>query len=206
MGENKKLKHIPLIGDVMEHVGYSPVDYFSWGHVAMGIVSFLLFSLFITIPRAINPTGELIIDWWFILVLILIVAVGWELIENFIFYKWGIKFEGRRDSIYNSLSDIIFVMGGGALMWLFKWIIMDAMGEEGRWFYLIGLISFGVVMVGYFIGYFITSKKTRKVAKKKKVETVSKTEKFCPDCGEPLIFISKGVYKCEKCGKTVVRE
>lgn len=42
MGENK---HIPLVGDVKHYVGRSPWDFYSWGHIAMGIASFLLLSL-----------------------------------------------------------------------------------------------------------------------------------------------------------------
>lgn len=158
MGENK---HIPLVGDVKHYVGRSPWDFYSWGHIAMGIASFLLLSLMITITE--YYIGPAIISWWMIMVFVLIIALVWEFIENVILYSWGWKFEKRRDSFLNFLWDVIFVAIGGLVMWLFKWIIMDLLAKRGTYFYIVGIISFGIILLAYFIGFFITNENTKKL-------------------------------------------
>ncbi len=159
MGKNKdKDKYIPLVGSVEEYVGRSAWDFYSWGHVALGIASFMLLSLMITVTEAL--IGPSIFSWWHILVLVLIVAVIWELFENTVLYVLGAKFENRRDSFWNALWDIIFAIIGAITMWLFKHIIMDVYGYRGTYFYIAGIISFIVILILYFIGFFITSRKS----------------------------------------------
>ncbi|MHA1491902.1 MAG: hypothetical protein ACTSRI_19900 [Promethearchaeota archaeon] len=159
MGKDKSDdKHIPLVGSVEEYVGRSPWDFYSWGHIDMGIASFLLLSLMITITEAL--IGPSIFNWWHIMIFVLIFGVVWEIFENTVLYLIGAKFENRQDSIWNLLWDIIFVCIGGLAMWLLKFIIMDSMGRGGTWFYVSGSVAFVIILICYFIGFFITSRKT----------------------------------------------
>ena len=201
--EKKSDKHIPLVGYVLKDVGRSAWDFYSWGHIDMGIMSFLIFSLFITVTQWMDPTAVIWLPWWSLMVMVLIFAVAWEIIENTILWQMGKKFENRKDSIYNSIWDIIFVMGGGFLMWLFKWIIMDLLGKAGRWYYLVGFISFGIVLLFYFIGYFITSDQTQKMNTPQIPEERKDKVKKCPTCGKNLINLGSGSYQCPKCNKII---
>lgn len=56
--------------------------------------------------------------WEFLLLnacIALIAAIVWEGIENVYLYKWGWKFENRKDSRINSIFDVIFVCAGNVL-------------------------------------------------------------------------------------------
>lgn len=97
---------IIIIAKRAEHVGISPIDFFSLGHLFMGYITFLgfygTFSLFFGIP--LN---------FFYLLGNIFVAIIWESVENLILYELKFKFAHRRDSIINSLMDIIFFLFGG---------------------------------------------------------------------------------------------
>ncbi|MBY8989971.1 MAG: hypothetical protein KGD58_04375 [Candidatus Lokiarchaeota archaeon] len=161
-GSGKK-RYVPFVGLLEDYVGRSPWDYYSWGHIAFGIGAFSIFSLMITLWELfIGPSG---LAWYFILIFVIIVGVGWEIIENTILWKLGVKYENRKDSFINALFDILFVILGGLATWLLKWIIMDVMGELGRWFYLSAIILFVIILIAYFIGFFITNEKTKKARK-----------------------------------------
>ena len=49
--QEKKDKYIPFVGLVNDYVGRSAWDFYSWGHMDMGIAGFMVFSLLITIPE-----------------------------------------------------------------------------------------------------------------------------------------------------------
>ncbi|MFX1393367.1 MAG: hypothetical protein ACFFAH_07315 [Promethearchaeota archaeon] len=152
-------KYIPLVGWDKDYVGRSPWDFYSWGHIALGIASFLLISLVITIPEALGGKG--FIPWWLVIIIVLFVLLFWEFFENVILWLLKWKFEERQDSFINFLWDVIFGMLGALVMWLFKWIIMDLLGMLGRWFYIAGAISFGIIILGYLIGYGIYKSKNK---------------------------------------------
>ena len=144
-------KNIPLVGLDADYVGRSPWDFYSWGHMALGIACFLLLSLFITVPEALG--GQALFPWWLVIIFVLVILLVWEGFENIVLWALGWKFEDRQDSFLNFLWDMIFGMATAAVIWLFQWIIMDILGALGRWFYVAGAISFGVVLLAYFIGY-----------------------------------------------------
>ena len=96
---------------------------------------------------------------------VIAVGIGWEVIENTILWKLGVKFENRRDSFVNAFFDIIFVILGGLATWLLKWIIMDVMGKLGRWFYISALVLFVIILIAYFIGFYITNEETKQARK-----------------------------------------
>ncbi len=150
-------KYIPLVGATSEYVGRSPWDFYSWGHICTGIAAFLIFSLLITLTEIF--IGPPILMWWHVLSFVVIFAIIWELFENIVLWRLGVKFENRQDSIWNSLWDIIFTTGGGLLAWLIKYIIINLLAKGIIWFYIYGAAAFGVVFLFYLIGFLITSRK-----------------------------------------------
>ncbi|MFX1567711.1 MAG: hypothetical protein ACFFCV_05005 [Promethearchaeota archaeon] len=161
--EDSDKHYIPFVGLLEDYVGRSPWDYYSWGHLAFGIASFSLFSLIITLWELI--TGPAPVPWYSILIFVLVVGIIWEIFENTILWRLGLKYENRKDSLINALFDIFFVFVGGIAAWLMKWIIMDVMGKLGRWFYISALIMFMIVLIAYFIGFYITNETTKKARK-----------------------------------------
>jgi len=102
------LYKIIIIAKRAEHVGISPIDFFSLGHLFMGYITFLgfygTFSLFFGTP--LN---------FFYLLGNIFVAIIWESVENLILYELKFKFAHRRDSVINSLMDIFFFFIGGII-------------------------------------------------------------------------------------------
>lgn len=148
----------PLLGASKDHVGLSPFDYFSWGHIDMGVAFFLLFSLINTIPSLVDNALVYMIPYWWMLVAVLLFAVVWEIFENIVLWQMGKKFENRKDSFFNALWDVLFVIIGGIAMWGLKGILVNIiMGVAGiPIFYIIGVIVFGVILLAFFIGRAIT--------------------------------------------------
>ena len=153
-------KYIPLVGWDKDYIGRSPWDFYSWGHIAFGIGAFSIFSLISTLWELLfGPTLTL---WYLILLFVLITAVIWEIIENTILWRVGLKYENRKDTSINAFFDILFVLLGGLATWLLKWIIIDVMGERARWFYVSAICLFLLAVIAYFIGFYITNQKTKK--------------------------------------------
>ena len=102
------LSKIIILARRAEHVGISPIDFFSLGHLFMGYITFLgfygTFSLFFGIP--LN---------FFYLLGNIFVGITWESVENFILYELKFKFAHRRDSIINSFMDTCFFLLGGVI-------------------------------------------------------------------------------------------
>ena len=141
-----------VVAESKDQTGRAPWDYFSWGHIDMGIMSFLLLVLINIIPSYVDQALVYIIPYWIMLVLTIVVAVVWELIENTIFIKMGIKFENRRDSLANAIWDIIFAIIGGAYVWGIKGILVNLIGVQLiPAFYIVGIVSFIVVLIAFFI-------------------------------------------------------
>ena len=146
-----------VVAETKDQTGRAPWDYFSWGHVDMGIASYLLLSLINTVPSWLTQTKLDTIFWWVMLVVTIVVAVVWELMENTLFIKMGIKFENRRDSLANATWDIIFAIIGGAYVWGIKGIMVNLIGVQLiPAFYLVGIVSFIIVLIAFFIGRGIT--------------------------------------------------
>ncbi len=146
-----------IIAESKEQTGRAPWDYFSWGHIDMGIASYLLLSLINTIPSYVDQVRVNLIFWWLMLVATIVVAVVWEIMENTLFIKWGMKFENRRDSFANATWDVIFVIIGGAYVWGIKGIMVNMIGVHLiPAFYVVGIVSFIVVLIAFFIGRAMT--------------------------------------------------
>jgi len=165
--KEKKVEYIPFVGPIEDYVGRSPWDFYSWGHIAMGIASWLLLSLIIMVyENFAGPGTAVLFPWWLVLLLVFIFAVLWEIFENTLFHYWGWR-PGGVDSIQNLTWDIIFVVSGGSFMWLLKFIIINLLGQRGTLFYTVGIIFFLLVIIAYFIGYYITNENTKKARKQR---------------------------------------
>ncbi len=147
-----------MIATSREETGRKPLDYFSWGHLGMGVGVFLLWSLINLIPSMINQAIVNIVPFWFSIVLTIITAIGWEIIENTLFVSIGLKFEHRRDSLANAIADILFVIVGGLIMWGIKTLIVNMfLGVDGILiFYIICIISLLICLFGFIIGRALT--------------------------------------------------
>ncbi|MHA1146784.1 MAG: hypothetical protein ACTSR8_00900 [Promethearchaeota archaeon] len=140
-----------------DDVGRAPIDYFSWGHVAMGLATFLLISLINTIPSWVVQDLVYIIPYWSMLVLSFVVAIIWEILENTVLLEMGFKFEGRRDSLINAIFDILFVCIGALIIWIIKGIMVNLNGVHLiPAYYIVGVISFAVVIIAFLIAKAMT--------------------------------------------------
>ena len=138
-------KHPPLVASDRRLVGITPLDCFTWGHIAFGIFSFMVELFFVVFLSLEN--GFLL--WWDAMLIIVLIAITWDLVENTLFIGIGIKFENRRDSVINIFSDVFFVSICGLIM-----IIIYLMTREN--FYLtliIGILALAVCIMLFFIRY-----------------------------------------------------
>ncbi|MEJ2248791.1 MAG: hypothetical protein P8Y70_05230 [Candidatus Lokiarchaeota archaeon] len=139
-----------FIAENVSEVGVSFFDFYSIGHICMGIGVFLFFSLFYTVPMSKQEGYKQVgMPLWVVWIITVIIGIAWEFLENIIFYEWGIKFEGRRDSLLNVISDIMLVGVGGLSTWLFAHLIFKH--HKKVWpYYLFGIIGFSI-WLGFFI-------------------------------------------------------
>ena len=100
-------------------VNSSVFDFFSFGHICMGIVVFALLSLISTLRNLIDPKNFKVkmSHWLAFLIGTIIFGIFWEFVENTLIYEWGLKYQNRQDSIVNAIFDIILV-GLGCLICL----------------------------------------------------------------------------------------
>ncbi|MHA1688385.1 MAG: hypothetical protein ACTSYC_06080 [Promethearchaeota archaeon] len=142
-----------LIATSIDEVGISWFDFYSLGHICFGIGVFLFFSLFYTIPK---HQGKIpIFSLLFVFICTFTVLIIWELLENLLFIEFGWKFEGRADSWQNITTDILFGVMGALITWLYCYLVFEK--DKKLWlYYLYGLLAFGIWLVFYFIGRYIT--------------------------------------------------
>jgi hypothetical protein len=146
-----------MVAETKDETGRAPWDYFSWGHIAMGIMSFLLLVLINIIPTYVDQALVYIIPYFVMLILTIIVGIVWEIIENTIFVETGLKFENRRDSFVNAFWDVIFVAIGALYTWIIKGVMINIMGVHLILaFYIVGIVSFVVVIIAFLIGRAMT--------------------------------------------------
>jgi len=136
-----------LIATEIGEVGLAWFDFYSIGHICLGIGLFLFFSLFYTIPKKKGavPIFSLI----FVQICTIILLVLWEVVEHLLFLPLGWKFENRADSLQNMTTDILLGTIGGLGTWLFAYITFEK--EKNSFaYYTFGIIGFGV-WIGIFI-------------------------------------------------------
>jgi len=91
-----------------EEVGISAIDFFSCTHVVLG------YLILLTNYTILNLSFEISFDY-FLLLLNIIASLSWELLENFVLYKFKIKYRHRRDSKINAFMDMVFFFFGGLI-------------------------------------------------------------------------------------------
>jgi hypothetical protein len=136
-----------LIATDVSEVGISWFDFYSIGHICLGIGLFLFFSLFYTIPKKHGTVP--IFSLLFVFIVTVVMAIIWEVIENTIFLNLGWKFEDRADSWQNLSTDILLCAIGGLGTWLFAYITFEK-NRSSIAYYTFGIIGFGV-WIGVFI-------------------------------------------------------
>ena len=124
-----------FIATKSSEVGLSWFDFYSIGHICMGIGIFLFFSLFYTIPMAKeDDLSQVKLHIWTVWVITIICGIAWEYIENVYFIEWGLKFEGRKDSMENMVTDVLLVAVGGFGSWMLAHLVFAT--QKNHWIYL----------------------------------------------------------------------
>ncbi|MHA1490294.1 MAG: hypothetical protein ACTSRI_11645 [Promethearchaeota archaeon] len=142
-----------IIATTLDEVGISWFDFFSVGHVIFGIGTFLILSLFYTIPK--NKGYTPIFSLLFVFICTLVILILWEFLENIIFIELGMKFEGRADSWQNILTDILLGVIGALCTWLFAYLIFEK--DKNIWgYYLFGITSFIIWLIFFFVLRYFT--------------------------------------------------
>ena len=144
-----------IIAESMAEVGLSALDYFTWGHIAMGVGFFALLSLLHVYFKYVRQSDKFPI--WLALVITVIIGVFWEFFENILLFNLGMKFEDRQDSLLNASMDIVFVALGAAV-YLLLWYLLIKPGEMKSAYitYTVYLIGFILMIVFHVIGRIIT--------------------------------------------------
>ena len=107
-----------LIAQNKREMGVKPIDVYTIGHILMGLITYVV----------LNILG---VSNWCSLVGAIFWGIIWEYFENFILARIGLKFEKRKDSLENSLTDVVFTIIGGYIAF-FSGIFV--------WYFLIGFI------------------------------------------------------------------
>lgn len=98
-----------VIATNKDEIGITAIDFFSFTHLIMGYLIFIVLNGILFVMYSI-PLGIFSLMYTFF------IAIIWESLENSIFYYLGIKFARRRDSIINSIMDIVFFSSGGLIV------------------------------------------------------------------------------------------
>ncbi|MHA2129898.1 MAG: hypothetical protein ACW99L_08000 [Promethearchaeota archaeon] len=135
-------------------VGRSVFDFFSFGHLAMGIVVFSLLSLISTIRNLFDSKNFKVkkSHWIWFVVGTIAFAVFWEIVENTLVYDWGLKHMNQRDSIINAIADIILGGLSALLLWAVGYLLYEKVKKyEFLLFYLFAVLMFVVFFVIYLV-------------------------------------------------------
>ncbi|MFX1344375.1 MAG: DUF2585 family protein [Promethearchaeota archaeon] len=135
-------------------VSKSIFDFFSFGHIAMGIVVFSLLSIISTIRNLFDPKNFKVqkSHWLWFFVGTTIFAVFWDIMENSLLYQWGLKHQNQLDSVANAISDIILGAFGALISCGFAYLSYEKVKKyEFPLFYLLNFLSFTLFFVIYLI-------------------------------------------------------
>jgi len=144
-----------IIAEIIAEVGISAMDFFTWGHIAMGFGFFALLSFLHVYFKYVKQNDKFPI--WLAFLITVIIGIFWEFFENFVLWSWGLKFEGRQDSLLNASMDIIFVTLAAAF-YLLLWKLLIKPGEMKSAYitYTVYLIGFILMLIFYFVGKMMT--------------------------------------------------
>ncbi|MCK4779882.1 MAG: hypothetical protein KAT57_06840 [Candidatus Lokiarchaeota archaeon] len=142
-----------FIATEITEVGISWFDFYSIGHICLGIGLFLFWSLFYTIPKKKGRVP--IFSLLFVFILTIVCSIVWEIIEHTIFLDFGWKFENRPDSWQNMTTDVLLCAVGGLGTWLFAYLIFEK-DKSAFGYYTFGIIGFGVWVSIFIILRYLT--------------------------------------------------
>ena len=143
-----------LWATVPSEVSQSVFDFFSFGHLAMGIVVFSLLSLISTIRNLFDPNNFKIqkSHWIWFFVGTVIFAVFWEVAENTLVYQWGLKHMNQQDSVINAIMDIVLGGISALLSCGFAYLLYEKVKKyEFPLFYLLNALSFVIFFIIYLV-------------------------------------------------------
>lgn len=135
-------------------VSQAVFDFFSFGHLAMGIVVFALLSLISTLRNLVDPRNFIVKEshWIAFLIGTIIFGIFWEIVENTLVYGWGGKYQNQKDSVVNAIFDVILVGVGGLICLGFAYLFYIKIKKcEFPWFYLFNSLSFILFFVIYLV-------------------------------------------------------
>ena len=95
-----------LVARRLEDVSTAAVDFFSFGHA---LVAYILYIILNAVFLGVLGEYRNYIN----LISIFNCGLIWEVIENTVLFNKGIKFGYRKDSLLNSIFDLMFFFSGG---------------------------------------------------------------------------------------------
>ena len=135
-------------------VNISPLDFFTIGHIVMGYISWIVAVIIIFFTPLDGSTTLSTADKCLAIACAIMIGIVWEYIENFGFTRSkrfaSVKFEGREDSLINALTDIVGVVGGGAIAW---------------WFSYFPFVVCALISIDLILGLLVLMKKLEKMTK-----------------------------------------
>ncbi|MHA1988766.1 MAG: hypothetical protein ACW98D_19255 [Promethearchaeota archaeon] len=143
-----------LWASLPNEVGQSVFDFFSFGHLAMGVVVFSLLSLISTIRNVFDPKNFKVqkSHWMWFFIGTIIFAVFWEVVENTLILQWGLKHMNQQDSIINAIADIILGGISALIIWVFGYLLYEKVKKyKFLLFYGLTILSFVIFYVIYLI-------------------------------------------------------
>ena len=148
-----------LVATTVDEVGVSFFDFYTIGHICMGVGFFLFFSLFYTIPMSKDDASQILLPLWAVWIITFLIGIAWEFIENIILLEMGLKFEHRADSLQNIITDVIFAGIGGLGSSLFCHLVFNK--DKNMWaYYIFGIIGFGLWLGVFIILRYLTYQNT----------------------------------------------
>ena len=103
-----------IFGKEKEDISLTPLDFYSFGHLIFGHMAFIIIYL-MGFYNLIHIIGISMMDR--ALAMATAVGIFWELLENNLFVKTHLK--KRKDSLNNSVCDILCVFIGAAIICIF---------------------------------------------------------------------------------------
>lgn len=143
-----------FVAKTKREVNISAIDFFTIGHLVMGYIAWIIAAIIIFFTPLDDSITLSIADKCLAMACAIVIGIAWEYIENFIFINTkrfaSVKFEGREDSLSNSLTDIVGVIGGGAIAW---------------WFSYLPPVVFALISIDLILGLLVLMKKLEKMTK-----------------------------------------
>jgi len=108
-----------IVAKTIEDIDITPIDFFSVGHIIFGMIAYLVCNVVIyalgfhKLFQEYSFAAALIVSWL------------WEILENSALLRTRMKFEKRRDDLFNSLTDQGFALIGIVIMVTIQSIWID---------------------------------------------------------------------------------